>query len=84
MYAHIEQEFIEKQNTMKEKYEDHLGFLTYSFEDEIICPHWYKLIRFYTKQVIHFGNTSTSRAKILHVKLKANLVSFIGIHTSKF
>ncbi len=69
---------------MKQKYKDHLEFLAYYLEDEIIRPHRHKLIRCYTNQVSHFGNTSTSRVEEQHVKLKAELVSFIGINISIF
>ena len=69
---------------MKQKYKDHPEFPAYYLEDEIICPHRHKLIRCYTNQVTHFGNTSTSRAEGQHAKLKADLVSSIGINTSNF
>ncbi len=69
---------------MKQKYEDHLGFPVYYLEDEIIRPHRHILICCYTNQVTHFGNTSTSRAEGQHVKLKADLVSSIGINISNF
>ena len=67
---------------MKQKYEDHLGFSANYLEDEIIRLHRHKLIRCYTTQVTHFGNTSTSIAKGQHAKLKADFVSSIGINTS--
>lgn len=48
VYVYIKQEFIERWDVMKQKYEDHLGFPTYYIEDEIIPPHWHKLICYYT------------------------------------
>lgn len=48
VYVHTKQEFIERWDVKKQKYEDHLGFLAYYLEDEIICPYWHKLICYYT------------------------------------
>ncbi len=84
VYANTEQEFTERWDAMKQKYEDHLGFAAYYLEEEIIRPHRHKLICCYTNQVTYFGNTSTSRAEGQHAKLKADLVSSIGINTSNF
>ena len=69
---------------MKKKYENHLGFPAYYLEDEIIHPQRHKLICCYANQVTLFGNTSTSRAERQDAKLKADLVSSIGINTSNF
>ncbi len=84
MYTHTEQEFTERWDAIKQKYEDHLEFPTYYLEDEIISSHRHKLIRCYTNQITHFGNTSTSRAERHPAKLKADPVSSIGINTFNF
>ncbi len=84
MYAHTEQEFTERLDAMKQKYEDHLGFRAYYLEDGIIRPHRHKLIRCYTNQVTRFENTSTSRAEGQYAMLKADLVSSIGINIFNF
>ncbi len=45
VYAHTEQEFTERWDAMKQKYENHLRFPAYYLEDEIIRPYLHKLIR---------------------------------------
>ena len=45
VYAHTEQEFTERWDAMKQKYENHLRLSEYYLEDEIIRPYLHKLIR---------------------------------------
>ena len=69
---------------MKAKYGERPGFPVDYLEDENIRPNSQKVIRCYTNQVQHFGNTSTSRAESQNTQLKAVLVSFIGKYIDNF
>ena len=48
---------------MRAKYGKHIRFLVGYLEDEIIWFPSQKVIRYYTNQVYHFGNISTSQVE---------------------
>ena len=78
LYANKEGEFEENWEEMKIRYAEHLRWPIDYLEDGIIMPHRFKVVKCYTNQLMHFGNTSTSRAEGQHAKLKAALVSSLG------
>ena len=77
LYANTEEVFEEKWAAMEIKYHDNWLAMDY-LRDEIINPHKEKVVRCYTNQVMHFGNTATSRAESQHKRLKGFLHSSTG------
>lgn len=76
-YAHKEEEFNERWEAMQTRYTDYYGWHMDYLEFDIINLHRQKVVKCFTSQVQHFGNTSTSRAEGQHAKLK-NLVSSLS------
>ena len=60
LYAHKEEKFNERWETMQIRYADHYGWPMDYLEFDIINPHRQKVVKFFTSQVQHFGNNATS------------------------
>ena len=78
LYANTVEKFEENWNAMRFKFEDDIVPMDY-LELEVVGPHKEKILRCYTNQIMHFGNTATSRSEGQNARLKAELQTSTGM-----